>query len=518
MPQPVARQIAPPANTTSVTHGLPTTRLLRTENPAINARTALAASPKARFHESLKQVEARSRETSSESIKSEGPSRSRADRIKNEGKAPRATKGKRRADAAAVDDPLTESDDIAEAESSRASTKDGLTATPTDEASAAAVAGVPGESDEPSDDAPGHSAHLGYDLPPAQDPQGAAKSADIPGATEQRSQDTVETTVVDPDAAAPDDADPSSDHAEASADAPAAATVGDAPFEATAIAAQAAQASATESIASHPGAGEPAAATVFGSRATTKPAFGASPIAADPESAETGSATSAQVTATGPAAGAPADGAFQQFLDEFDPASTPAPSPHGRDGQDSVGGLRSADLFNSSPTTAREAAAPKLAAAAAPPAPELPPEARFAAENHEKIVTGVRGELLPNGGTMRLRLDPPELGTLQVSLHMRNGVVTAAFETANNDAARMLSHTLGDLRATLESHGITVDKLHVQQSPRDEGGASSRRDDSERPDQTFEQQQESRREQQRRDAVQRIWDKLAGIAPIDLVA
>jgi flagellar hook-length control protein FliK len=157
---------------------------------------------------------------------------------------------------------------------------------------------------------------------------------------------------------------------------------------------------------------------------------------------------------------------------------------------------------------------PVASADASPPAPE----ARFADDNHEKIVSGVRGELLPNGGTMKLRLDPPELGTLQVSLHMRDGVVSAAFQTANGDAARLLSHTLGDLRSTLEAHGIVVDKLHVQQSPREESGSGTSNQDSHSRGQTFEQQQDARRDQQRRDMVQKLWDRLAGLSPIDLVA
>src|SRR5262249_34892716 len=37
------------------------------------------------------------------------------------------------------------------------------------------------------------------------------------------------------------------------------------------------------------------------------------------------------------------------------------------------------------------------------------PEVRFADDNHPSIVAGVRGQLMPNGGTMHIRLDPPEL-------------------------------------------------------------------------------------------------------------
>src|SRR5581483_1130724 len=111
---------------------------------------------------------------------------------------------------------------------------------------------------------------------------------------------------------------------------------------------------------------------------------------------------------------------------------------------------------------------PHVAAPASPaPQPPVPPEARFAEANHPSIVTGMRGQLLPDGGTMHIRLDPPELGALQVSVHMQDGVMTATFQTSNDDATRMLSHTLGQLKHVLESQGVSVDKLHVTQTPRD---------------------------------------------------
>ena len=138
--------------------------------------------------------------------------------------------------------------------------------------------------------------------------------------------------------------------------------------------------------------------------------------------------------------------------------------------------------------------------------------------NHAKIVTGIHGELLPNGGAMHLRLDPPELGDLLVSVQMRDGVMTAAFQTSNDEATRLLSHSLGDLKATLEAQGVTVERLHVQQAPRqeqDQGGAGNR-NDGRNP--AAEDQHHARREQQRREMVQRLWDKLAGRDAVDLTA
>lgn len=52
-------------------------------------------------------------------------------------------------------------------------------------------------------------------------------------------------------------------------------------------------------------------------------------------------------------------------------------------------------------TPSQQFIAPRIEAPAPPPAPD----AQFAADNHPRIITGIHGQLLPNGGTMQLRLD-----------------------------------------------------------------------------------------------------------------
>jgi len=122
---------------------------------------------------------------------------------------------------------------------------------------------------------------------------------------------------------------------------------------------------------------------------------------------------------------------------------------------------------------------------------------------------------LPHGGTMQIRLDPPELGALQVLVHMQDGVMTASFQTSNDDATKLLSHSLSQLKAVLESQGVSVEKLQVQQSPRDH---QAQQDD---PNQQQRDQQGDahRQEQQRKEMLRRMWRKLSiGSDPLDLVA
>lgn len=148
---------------------------------------------------------------------------------------------------------------------------------------------------------------------------------------------------------------------------------------------------------------------------------------------------------------------------------------------------------------------------------ELPPapEARFAEANHPSIVKSVHGELLPNGGTMKIRLDPPELGSMQITVQMRDGQMVASFETTSDQATSLLSHSLTQLKSALETQGVQVDKLHVQQAPREQafdpqGGRGQ--DPSSR-------EGSSQQEQQRKEMLRRMWQRLGvDYDPLDMVA
>lgn len=163
---------------------------------------------------------------------------------------------------------------------------------------------------------------------------------------------------------------------------------------------------------------------------------------------------------------------------------------------------------NASPTTAPHATGP--APAAAPPA-----ESRFAEQNHATIVKAIHGELLPEGGTLRIRLDPPELGSMQVTVHLRDGQMAASFETSNDQATSVLSHSLSQLKSALESQGVQVDKLHVQQAPREQAFNSHDGRGQENPSQDG----SARQEQQRKEMLRRMWRKLGvNYDPLDMVA
>jgi flagellar hook-length control protein FliK len=157
---------------------------------------------------------------------------------------------------------------------------------------------------------------------------------------------------------------------------------------------------------------------------------------------------------------------------------------------------------------------------AAPQLPPVPREAQFAEANHAQIVTGIQAQLLPNGGSMQLHLNPGELGSMSVSVQMRNGVMSATFEASNDQAARLLTHSLGQLKTALETQGVSVGALHVQQAPRtaapNPGGNSNsgENSDSSAGDKSAQQQ-----EQQRKEMLRKMWRRLnGGKDPLDMVA
>jgi flagellar hook-length control protein FliK len=142
----------------------------------------------------------------------------------------------------------------------------------------------------------------------------------------------------------------------------------------------------------------------------------------------------------------------------------------------------------------------------------------FSTANHDRIVTGVRSQLLPNGGSMHIQLDPPQLGSMEITVRMVDGAMSAAFRTSNDQATQLLSHSLGQLKQSLESQGVNVDKLHVEQMPRDQKGSASG-EDKQQGRQPAGQEASAQRDQQRREMLQRLWRKLRlGRDPLDTVA
>lgn len=170
-----------------------------------------------------------------------------------------------------------------------------------------------------------------------------------------------------------------------------------------------------------------------------------------------------------------------------------------------------------------QAAAKQDASQAVKPQPmqNLTPEQKFVQDNVDQVVTSVRTQSLSGGGQMNVRLDPPELGALQVAVKMIEGRLTASFTTSNEQATQLLSHSLQHLKSSLEASGVNVDRIEVRQAPQNESSNSKSNGDSQQGSQHqrgFDAHSQQS-EQQRKEMVRRMWRKLAfGSDDLDLVA
>lgn len=153
------------------------------------------------------------------------------------------------------------------------------------------------------------------------------------------------------------------------------------------------------------------------------------------------------------------------------------------------------------------------------PQPFPTPEDRFVDQNVDRIITGMKSDLTSNGGTMKIRLDPPHLGQLQIDVSMDEGTLTASFQTSNEEATRLLSHSMQQLKHSLEAAGVNVDRIQVRQISEPSSSGSTRSGDQDSSSQQQSREDHSQRqEQQRRDFLQKMWEKIAfGQEPLDLV-
>lgn len=90
------------------------------------------------------------------------------------------------------------------------------------------------------------------------------------------------------------------------------------------------------------------------------------------------------------------------------------------------------------------------------------PNATNDAVNSARLTRGLNSAVNQQGGTVTLRLTPPDLGTVRIQLNLQGTNVTAQFHAETDSAQRLLTQQLGQLRTSLESQGLNVEKLGVQ--------------------------------------------------------
>lgn len=131
--------------------------------------------------------------------------------------------------------------------------------------------------------------------------------------------------------------------------------------------------------------------------------------------------------------------------------------------------------------------APASVASAAPaPAPETLPHSAAPQldpssvdPNVARVARGLQSALSQQGGTVALRLHPPELGVVRVEVEIDAGAVRARFIAEHESVRTLLTHQLQHLRQALQSQGLAVERLEVQtQTQHADAEAQARGDDT----------------------------------------
>jgi len=114
------------------------------------------------------------------------------------------------------------------------------------------------------------------------------------------------------------------------------------------------------------------------------------------------------------------------------------------------------------------------------------------------------------GGTLQLRLSPPELGALKIQLTVKDGVMSAALETDNANARRLLLDHLPALRDRLAEQNIRVDRFDVEVRQETSGEQADPRGFQQKP---YQQQTERSETRRGNAAQQRVAEAAAPIQP-----
>ena len=75
-----------------------------------------------------------------------------------------------------------------------------------------------------------------------------------------------------------------------------------------------------------------------------------------------------------------------------------------------------------------------------------------------------------NGGQVKLRLSPPELGSLQLNITMKDGTMTAHIQAETSSAQNLLLNNLPDLRERLAQQDIRIERFDVDLMDHSPGG------------------------------------------------
>lgn len=71
------------------------------------------------------------------------------------------------------------------------------------------------------------------------------------------------------------------------------------------------------------------------------------------------------------------------------------------------------------------------------------------------------GKSQSTGQQLKIRLSPPELGTLQIEVSLKNGEYLAKLEVQNNHAQKVINDNIAQLKEALIKTGVSIDRIDV---------------------------------------------------------
>ena len=93
------------------------------------------------------------------------------------------------------------------------------------------------------------------------------------------------------------------------------------------------------------------------------------------------------------------------------------------------------------------------------------------------VARGLQALSAQKGGSLIMRLDPPNLGQVRMELNMEAGRVSVLITAAGDTARSLLRDNLGVLRHALEDRGFAVERLAVESTTKTSSDASTSRND-----------------------------------------
>lgn len=109
----------------------------------------------------------------------------------------------------------------------------------------------------------------------------------------------------------------------------------------------------------------------------------------------------------------------------------------------------------------------------------LPRDAEAPADSFaSQAIRGLSAMLNQRGGSMTMRLDPPELGAMRIHMTIVGGNVSAEFTAGSQQAQSLLDRHMATLRQSLEGQGLFVERLTVHATPLSSSQHSAARQDA----------------------------------------